>query len=195
MRNAKRYSIGVGSAFGLVAALWAASGITGLAGESRPGSAGAFPAARQEATVPSLATADWNVLAPDAKGKEILVKRCYVCHNLAVVVTTRGDRELWAGLIMAMIGQGADIPADDMEPLTNYLSTQFGEDKPRLAVPVDINKASQEILRLLPPIAVHAEAIVKARETARFGTPEDLLKIEGITPELLKKLRPFISTP
>jgi DNA uptake protein ComE-like DNA-binding protein len=190
-----RYSIGIGSVLSLAAALWVVMGITSMAGEARPTGVEALPAAAGQPPSGGLATADWNVLAPDVKGKEVLVKRCYVCHNLAAVVSSRGDRDIWAGLITSMIGQGADIPADDMEPLTVYLSTQFGPDKPRLVVPVDVNSASLDVLRLLPPIAAQADAIVKARDAGRFSSPEDLLKIEGITPEQFKKVRPFLSTP
>ena len=138
--------------------------------------------------------ADWNVLAPEVQGKDLLVSRCSVCHNLSMTVTLRGDHEFWSGQITAMAVYGADIPADDVEPLVNYLTTQFGPDKLRLAVPVDINKASKEVLRLLPPVAAQAEAIVNARETrGRFSAPEDLLTIEGITQEQFKRVRPFIS--
>lgn len=201
MKDATKYSIGVGRLFSLVAALsavmWIISVGSGLAGEahqSPPGASKAAGGTQATAGAKSLAMADWNVLAPEVQGKDLLVSRCSACHNLSMTVTSRGDREFWSGQITAMAVYGADIPADDVEPLVNYLSTQFGPDKLRLAVPVDINKASKEVLRLLPPVAAQAEAIVNAREArGRFSAPEDLLKIEGITQEQFKKVRPFIS--
>ena len=184
-----------------VAALSAVIGIvcvgSGLTGEARQSSADASRAAAgTQATVDakSLAMADWSVLAPEVPGKDLMVSRCSGCHNLSTTVTSRGDREYWSGRITAMVVLGADMPAGDVEPLVNYLSTHFGPDKLRLAIPVDINTAGKEVLRLLPPIAAQAEAIVNAREArGRFTAPEDLLKIEGITQEQFKQVRPFIS--
>lgn len=201
MKDATRHSIGVGRLFSLVGALsavtWIISVASGLAGEARQSPPDVFKAAagtQATAGVKSLAMADWNVLAPEVRGKDLLVSGCSACHNLSMIVTLRGDREFWSGQITAMAVYGADIPTDDAEPLVNYLSTQFGPDTLRLAVPVDINKASKEELRLLPPIAAQAEAIVNAREArGRFSAPEDLLKIEGITQEQFKEVRPFIS--
>src|SRR5450759_3078261 len=191
MRDATRYSIGVGRLFSLVAALSAVtwiisvgSGLTGEARQSPPDVSKAAAGTQATAAAKSLAMADWNVLAPEVQGKDLLVSGCSACHNLSMILTLRGDREFWSGQITAMAVLGADIPADDAEPLVTYLSTQFGPDKLRLAFPVDINKASKEDLRLLPPIAAQAEAIVNAREArGRFTAPEDLLEIEGITQE------------
>jgi cytochrome c5 len=201
MKDPKRQSIGVDRLFSLVAVLsslmWIISVGSGLAGEARqspPAASKAAAGTQATADATSLAMADWNVLAPEAPGRDLVVSRCYVCHNLSTIVTSRGDREFWSGRITAMIVNGADIPADDVEPLVNYLSTQFGPDKVRLAVPININKASKEVLRLLPPIAPMAEAIVNAREAReRFSAPEDLLTIKAITREQFKKVRPFIS--
>jgi hypothetical protein len=201
MAGAKRYSIGVHRLWSLVVAfatvIWIISVDSGLAGEIRqlPPDISQSTAGTQAAGgAQSLAVADWNVLAPEGQGKDLVVSRCYVCHNLSMIVTSRGDREFWSGQVTAMVVNGADIPAEDVEPLVSYLSTQFGADKLRLAVPVDINKASKEVFRLLPPIAAQAEAIVNAREArGRFAAPEDLLKIDGITQEQFKKILPFIS--
>ena len=199
--EATRHSIGVGGLLSLVVTLsvvmWVisvGSGLAGEAGQPPPDASKAAAVTQAAATATSLAMADWNVLAPDVQGKDLLLSGCSSCHNLSIIVTLRGDREFWSGQITAMAVFGADIVPNDAEPLLKYLSTQFGPDKLRLALPVDINKAGKDLLRLLPPVAAQAEAIVNAREArGRFSAPEDLLKIEGITQEQFKKVRPFIS--
>ena len=179
------------------AAVWIGS-LAGVAARFAPSPAPAGeqggPPAPAAAKAQVSKTADWTVLAPEDGGKALFLKRCHMCHNLATVLATRGDREFWAGSVTSMIPYGARIPYKDIEPLVAYLSTHFGPDKPRLIVPIDINTASKAVLGLLAPIASHAEAIVRARENGRlFKSAEDLIGFDGITAEELKKVRPFIT--
>ncbi len=60
---------------------------------------------------------------------------------------------------------------------------------------VNINKASAKDLEALPGIgAAKAEAIVKYRKkNGNFGTLEELLKVKGIGPKVLKKIKPECS--
>src|SRR5450759_3266949 len=128
MRDATRYSIGVGRLFSPVAALSAVmwiisvgSGLTGEARQSPPDASKVAAGTQATADAKSLAMADWNVLAPEVQGKDLLVSRCSACHNLSMIVTLRGDGAFWSGQITAMAVYGADLPADDVEPLVNYL--------------------------------------------------------------------------
>ncbi len=59
---------------------------------------------------------------------------------------------------------------------------------------VDINKASLEDLTKLPGIGKSkAQNIITTRnKLGRFESIDDLLKVRGIGPKLLKKLRPYI---
>ena len=140
------------------------------------------------------ATKDWSVFLPEDPAKALIVKTCSNCHDLARVVRLRGDQDFWNELVFTMITNGADIANEDVDPITKYLSTQLSPDRERLSVPININTAKPEALRLLSPIASQVDNIVKAREAgAKFDAPEDLLKIDGITKEALEKVTPFIS--
>ncbi|MBW7473758.1 helix-hairpin-helix domain-containing protein [Paenibacillus oenotherae] len=59
---------------------------------------------------------------------------------------------------------------------------------------IDINRASAEELDALPGIgAAKAAAIVKEREkNGRFRTVEDLLRVKGIGPKMLEKIKSSI---
>jgi competence ComEA-like helix-hairpin-helix protein len=61
---------------------------------------------------------------------------------------------------------------------------------------VRVNTASRAQLETLPGVGpAMAERIMEARKTSPFQTPEDLLKVSGIGPKKLEKMRPFIIVP
>ena len=137
---------------------------------------------------------DWSIFLPNGAGKDLAIKSCFNCHDLARVVKLRGDKEFWEDLITTMAAQGAQFSNDEIETLTNYFSSQLGLDKEPLVLPINLNTAKLEALRLLSPIAEHAPDIIKAREQGkRFEDIDDLLAINGITKERLEKVRPFVS--
>lgn len=140
------------------------------------------------------ATGDWSIFLPEDGGKELVVKSCFNCHDLARAVKLRGDREFWGDLISSMVANGAQFSSDEIAAMTKYLSAHLGPNQEPLVVPININTAKPPALRLLSPIAEQADQIVKAREQGtKFAAAEDLLKIDGITKEKLEKVKPFIS--
>ncbi len=66
--------------------------------------------------------------------------------------------------------------------------------KAPVSAKIDLNKATLEQLSRCPGLnSVLAKAIVEYREkSGPFKKPEDLLKVKGITKELLNKLNPKI---
>jgi competence ComEA-like helix-hairpin-helix protein len=64
--------------------------------------------------------------------------------------------------------------------------------KPPAAAKVDLNKATAEQLGKCPGLnAALAKAIVEFRgKSSAFKAPEDLLKVKGVTREILNKLNP-----
>ncbi|MHB1193310.1 MAG: ComEA family DNA-binding protein [Longimicrobiales bacterium] len=64
----------------------------------------------------------------------------------------------------------------------------------RPAPPLDLNRADTLALQALPGVGpALARRIVAAREEARFRTLEDLLKVRGIGPATLERLRPLVA--
>ncbi len=66
-----------------------------------------------------------------------------------------------------------------------------------LGLPVSLNHASHEDLTALPGVGpALARAVVEHRErTKGFERSEDLLKVHGIGPETLKRVKPHIHVP
>ncbi|HSW28006.1 MAG TPA: helix-hairpin-helix domain-containing protein [Longimicrobiales bacterium] len=66
--------------------------------------------------------------------------------------------------------------------------------RPRPAPRLDLNRADTLALQALPGVGpALARRIVAAREEARFRTLEDLLKVRGIGPATLARLRPLVA--
>lgn len=58
---------------------------------------------------------------------------------------------------------------------------------------LDPNTAPADSLELLPGIGpAKAATMITARDTLPFATEDDLLRVEGIGPKTLEKMRPFI---
>lgn len=169
--------------------------LVGLALEGSAAAAAAAPAAAPPA-LPAARGAgvlDWRVLAPDGPGKDLLVQRCFVCHDLSVIVSSRGDSQFWQDSITKMVAQGANVQAADIPPLVAYLSTHFAANRPRLALPLNINTATAEQLALIPPLAAYVDAIIALRSTARFARVEDLTKVAGLTEAVVQKVKPLLT--
>lgn len=59
---------------------------------------------------------------------------------------------------------------------------------------VNINNASAEDLTLIPGIGPSkAAAIVSYRETEKFNSVEDLIKVKGIGEKLLSNIQPYVT--
>ena len=63
-----------------------------------------------------------------------------------------------------------------------------------MAAPLDVNAAGEEQLMLLPGIGpAKAKAILTYRMKRPFRVVNDLLRVKGIGPALLKRIRPFVT--
>lgn len=63
---------------------------------------------------------------PEGPGRELLLNRCTVCHNLDRVRAHRGTRELWEEALSAMLNEGAFLTDAEFATLVDYLTEHFG---------------------------------------------------------------------
>jgi DNA uptake protein ComE-like DNA-binding protein len=92
-----------------------------------------------------------------------------------------------------MVANGAKIPLDDVPAITEYLAANFGPDKKPLGLPVPVNTAPIDQLKLIPSLAPCAQAIVDARQKTPFARVDDLTSVECVSKDALEKARPFLS--
>lgn len=90
----------------------------------------------------------------------------------------------------------AGVPGGELSPKpVGAPSRTTPSTKPAPARPLDINRAGVTELQQLPGIGpTLARRIVATREaTGPFASPEDLLRVPGIGPKRLGRLRPWVA--
>src|SRR5437762_10017005 len=64
---------------------------------------------------------------PDGPGKELAEANCNICHTLLSRVGSGYTANGWNTVLRMMTNQGAQLPADQVEPLKAYLIRSFPE--------------------------------------------------------------------
>lgn len=67
---------------------------------------------------------------PEGDGKKVLQTACTACHGLDGVVRLHMDKPGWEGLVSSMISNGAQVDNKDYPVLIDYLTKNFGPEKP-----------------------------------------------------------------
>jgi hypothetical protein len=62
----------------------------------------------------------------DAPGKELLMSKCFQCHNEAMWKDLKQDKRRWEGVLYRMIGRGALWTEEEINTMAGYLATAFG---------------------------------------------------------------------
>ena len=75
---------------------------------------------------------DVGVSLPDGPGRDILVSQCLNCHELTSLelFSSFYGRANWRSLVVTMRGNGAVLDDDEVETVTDYLTTHFGTGMP-----------------------------------------------------------------
>ena len=116
---------------------------------------------------------------PPGEGRELVETDCLGCHNLTMIFQNRKTQAGWTKEINDMIQRGAAVFPEEIEPITVYLSKNFGPDVPPA---INVNTASRAELEKLPGIqAAMIERILNARAKAgTFKNSEDLRRALGL---------------
>jgi cytochrome c5 len=92
-----------------------------------PAAVPATPAPSPDAATPSApAPAKAVVELPDGDGKAIATENCQACHKLTNLTKAHKNLDDWKETVQTMIDRGANVPADQVDILVQYLSKNFG---------------------------------------------------------------------
>jgi virginiamycin B lyase len=73
--------------------------------------------------------------SPDDKAKQTIEATCNTCHPLSARIGNGYDAKGWHTVMRMMLNQGAPVPKDQIEPITDYLIKTYPEkDKPAAKV-------------------------------------------------------------
>ncbi|HKN34603.1 MAG TPA: helix-hairpin-helix domain-containing protein [Terriglobales bacterium] len=110
---------------------------------------------------------------PPGEGRDLVQTDCVGCHKLNMIFQNRKTKAAWAKEVNDMIQRGAAVFPEEIEPITAYLSKNFGSDMPP---PINVNTADRAELEKLPGIKPEmVERILNARAKAgSFKDPDEL---------------------
>src|SRR4030095_8800174 len=82
-------------------------------------------------TVP-VSAAQTDQQAQIEKGRAAVGRACVACHGniLSMVQFQRKTADKWRDTVYSMIGRGGHILPDEIEPITAYLTANFGPNSP-----------------------------------------------------------------
>jgi mono/diheme cytochrome c family protein len=63
---------------------------------------------------------------PDAPGKDVLLSRCFQCHNERMWKDLKQERRGWEGVLYRMVGRGALWTEEEINSMATYLANAFG---------------------------------------------------------------------
>ena len=99
------------------------------AAANAPAAAPTTPAPSPDAAAPGTpkpAAANTVVELPDGDGKAIATENCQACHKLTNLTKAHKNLDDWKDTVQTMIDRGANVPADKIDTLVQYLVKNFG---------------------------------------------------------------------
>jgi len=98
------------------------------AAANAPATAPATPAPAPDAAAPSTPTPAKAAVVelPDGDGKAIATENCQACHKLTNLTKAHKSLDDWKDTVQTMIDRGANVPADQIDTLVQYLAKNFG---------------------------------------------------------------------
>lgn len=122
-----------------------------------------------------------DVTLPDGKAKAFVQSACSECHGLEQVVSNPKSAEEWRVTVNKMIRKGANLPAEQIDAVVDYLSVYFAPEK------INVNTASSQDLQSgLQLTAAEADAVVAYRKAN--GSFKDLAALGKVTGVDAKKI-------
>ena len=144
------------------------------------------------ANTPDEHDVDWAALLPEGEGRLQASVYCASCHSLKnIVADRRADESGWKDTVERMVySNGATVTDEDISIISHYLAQHFGPETPKLQLPVSVNAAPKEVLRMLPGITEEDAAKLLA---ARAQEKINLARLESIlSKQKADRIKPLI---
>jgi mono/diheme cytochrome c family protein len=87
---------------------------------SQPPPAASAPSAQAPAKAAAV------VELPEGEGKAIATENCQACHKLTNLTKAHKSLDDWKDTVQTMMDRGANVPADQVDILVQYLAKNFG---------------------------------------------------------------------
>src|SRR5882757_2829278 len=67
---------------------------------------------------------------PEGQGKAEFQRICGNCHSVSIATSQRMTQAQWSGVVNDMVSRGAQGSQQDLDNVTAYLATHFGQGAP-----------------------------------------------------------------
>jgi putative heme-binding domain-containing protein len=81
----------------------------------------------------SFAVCGYAQSLPEGQGKAEFQRICGNCHSVTMATSQRMTQEQWTGVVNDMVSRGAQGSQQDLDKVTSYLATHFGQGAPPAA--------------------------------------------------------------
>ncbi len=131
---------------------------------------------------------------PPGNGQALVMKNCTACHDLEGTVQLRKTREEWESIVIDMIGRGAPLFIEEVDPIIGYLAEVFGPKAPPI---IDVNKAGKEDLVKLTGVTSQIADRLIAYRTANgpLTSLEQVRTVLGLQSETFDKIKAYLRVP
>jgi hypothetical protein len=87
------------------------------------------------ALIPAQNSAKLNEELPAGAMQQKATTACLECHEARIIVQQRLSKAVWTKEVDKMVKWGAVVDANDRDALINYLSGNFGQERPEYSAP------------------------------------------------------------
>ena len=87
------------------------------------------------ALIPAQNSAKLNEELPAGAMKQKATTACLECHEARIIVQQRLSKAVWTKEVDKMVKWGAVVDANDRDALIDYLSGNFGPERPQYSAP------------------------------------------------------------
>jgi putative heme-binding domain-containing protein len=98
---------------------------------------------------------------PDGQGKAEFQRICGNCHSVSIATSQRMTQAQWTGVINDMVSRGAQGSQQDLDNVTTYLATHFGQGAPPAASALPAPALAKET-PLSEAVVTRAMGLIKA---------------------------------
>lgn len=69
-----------------------------------------------------------NIELPEGEGKQLILRACTQCHELAGLAGYKGywNRSKWKEMVVGMVKHGSALSPSEQDVVTDYLTQHFG---------------------------------------------------------------------
>jgi YVTN family beta-propeller protein len=75
----------------------------------------------------------WADKLPPGEGRDIIVQKCQLCHDLQRAIAYARPKEQWQHVMGSMIRRGSPVSPEELPTAVSYLTKFFGPDSPSIA--------------------------------------------------------------